>query len=163
MAKEKVPKLNMERRFSLQMQQQNYYYQPAMPRYTPMQTSPTYNTPVVLRGRPVSSLEEVRAAAVDFDGVVTFFPDLANGRIYTKQCNADGTASINLYEMKQIPVAPPMDNSETYVTRKEFNEALTAIKNAFNSTTKIDSVNQTSNNNVKSSSEQQPLQEFNFN
>ena len=39
-----------------------------------------------LKGRPVTSLEEVKAAAVDFDGSISFFPDLANGKIYTKQC-----------------------------------------------------------------------------
>jgi len=42
------------------------------------------HTPLGLKGRPVSSLEEVRAAAVDFDGTISFFPDLANGKIYTK-------------------------------------------------------------------------------
>lgn len=51
-----------------------------------------------LKGRPVSSLEEARAAAIDFDGSVFFFPDLANKRIYTKQINLDGTASMNMYD-----------------------------------------------------------------
>jgi len=37
-----------------------------------------------LKGRPVSSLDEVRAMSVDFDGSMFFFPDLANKRIYTK-------------------------------------------------------------------------------
>lgn len=31
-----------------------------------------------LKGRPVSSLDEVRASAVDFDGTISYFPDLAN-------------------------------------------------------------------------------------
>ena len=59
-----------------------------------------------LKGRPVSSFEEARASMVDFDGSVFYFPDLANRRIYTKQINMDGTALINVYELKEIPVVP---------------------------------------------------------
>lgn len=44
------------------------------------------------RVRPVSSIDEVRAASIDFDGSVFYFPDLANKKIYTKQINMDGTA-----------------------------------------------------------------------
>ena len=98
---------------------QNYYYQPAQTQIRP---------PMIgLKGRPVSGLEEVKAAAVDFDGTVSFFPDLANGKIYTKQCNVDGTASLNMYEIKEIPTAPTV-NSTTYVTRDEFNQAMAALK-----------------------------------
>ena len=141
------------------MQQQNYYYTPQVPRYTPQPQQPI--AAPMLRGRPVSSLEEVRAAAIDFDGIVTFFPDLPKGRIYTKQCNVDGTASINVYELKPIPTDTPT-TSENFVTREEFNQALAAIKEAFNSTTKIDS--QTSQNqNQNSQAQTKPLQEFNFN
>ena len=73
---------------------QSYYYAPQ-----------TRTLPSGLKGRPVSGLEEVRAAAVDFDGTVSFFPDLANGKIYTKQCNVDGTAALNMYELKEIPTS----------------------------------------------------------
>ena len=47
-----------------------------------------------LKGRPVTSLEEARAAQIDFDGSVFFFPDIANGKIYKKQINLDGTATL---------------------------------------------------------------------
>ena len=140
------------------MQQQNYYYNPQTPRYSTQ--IPVQPTAPILRGRPVSSLEEVRAAAVDFDGIVTYFPDLPKGRIYTKQCNMDGTSSINLYELKPIPTE--ITSSENFVTREEFNQAIMAIKEAFNSTTKIDG--QTSqNSNPNSQAQTKPLQEFNFN
>jgi len=79
-----------------------------------------------LKGRPVSGLEEVRAAAVDFDGTVSFFPDLANGKIYTKQCNIDGTAALNMYELSEIPSADSA--SAQFVTREEFNSAMSALK-----------------------------------
>ena len=98
---------------------QNYYY-------APQATQP--RTPMLgLKGRPVSGLEEVRAAAVDFDGTVSFFPDLANGKIYTKQCNIDGTASLNMYELKEIPTTPQA-NSNNFVTKEEFNHSMNAIK-----------------------------------
>ena len=103
-------------------QPQNFYYPTA---------STTTRQTVGLKGRPVTSLEEVRAAAVDFDGSVSFFPDLANGKIYTKQCNIDGTASLNMYEIKEIPAAPdPASLSAKYVTRQEFDDALAALKQA---------------------------------
>lgn len=98
---------------------QNYYYQP--PTSSPRQ-------PILgLKGRPVTGLEEVRAAAVDFDGTISFFPDLANGKIYTKQCNVDGTASLNMYELKEIPINTTT-NANSYVTREEFDQAMTALK-----------------------------------
>ena len=100
---------------------QNYYYQ------QPQQVNTTARQFLGLKGRPVSSLEEVRAAAVDFDGSVSFFPDLANGKIYTKQCNIDGTASLNMYELKEIPI---ITNSTNYVTREEFNKTLAQLKEA---------------------------------
>ena len=80
---------------------QNYYYPPN--RFPP--AANTSSQQMALKGRPVTGIEEVRAAAVDFDGSVSFFPDLANGRIFTKQCNIDGTAALNMYELKEIPTA----------------------------------------------------------
>lgn len=67
--------------------------------------------------------------SIDFDGSVFYFPDLANQRIYTKQINMDGTASLNVYELKETPVAPEVDTS-IYITRAEFEEALTQLKNS---------------------------------
>ncbi len=128
-------------------QSQNYYYQP--------QTTQIRQPLLGLKGRPVSGLEEVRAAAVDFDGTVSFFPDLANGKIYTKQCNIDGTASLNMYELKEIPV-PLAATTTNFVTRDEFNQTMAALKQVL-----------AQSNLVKESTDQtQPQQtstpEFNF-
>ena len=79
-----------------------------------------------IKGRPVSSIEEARAASIDFDGSVFYFPDLANRRIYTKQINMDGTPSFNVYELKNEPVI----NSPQYVTREEFETTLAQLKKA---------------------------------
>ena len=57
------------------------------------------NNNTLLKGKPVSSLEEARATSIDFDGSIFFFPDLANKRIYTKQINMDGTAAMFSYKI----------------------------------------------------------------
>lgn len=76
-----------------------------------------------LKGRPVSSIEEARASSIDFDGSVFYFPDLANKRIYTKQINMDGTATLLMYELKEVPVEQP-----SFVTREEFENTIKQIK-----------------------------------
>ena len=95
-------------------------------------TSPYYVQPprpaMGLKGRPVSSLEEARASGIDFDGSVFYFPDLANKRIYTKQINLDGTATLNMYELKELP-SMAVDSS-AFITRQEFNEAMEALRNS---------------------------------
>lgn len=79
--------------------------------------------PIILKGRPVSSIEEVRSMPIDFDGSIFYFPDLANNKIYTKQINLDGTASLCMYELK--PIEPQLTTD--YITRQEFNQALEKI------------------------------------
>ena len=105
------------------------YYQPQRTN-TIIPSSQQQQAFIGLKGRPVSSLEEARAAAIDFDGSVFFFPDLANKRIYTKQINLDGTASMNMYEYKEVPTEA--FNSSNFVTRQEFDETLNDIKGALN-------------------------------
>jgi hypothetical protein len=56
-------------------------------------------------------LEEARATSIDFDGSVFYFPDLANKLIYTKQINIDGTATMNVYELKEMPKEAVLANS----------------------------------------------------
>ena len=97
------------------------YYQP--------QTQPQYlnqrQNNLFLKGRPVSSIEEVKSMPIDFDGSIFYFPDLANNRIYTKQINLDGTASLCMYELK--PIEPQLTTD--YVTRQEFKETLEKLFN----------------------------------
>ena len=82
------------------MYQQNYSYYPQQNQYR----QPVVTNTLGLKGRPVSSIEEARAASIDFDGSIFYFPDIANNRIYTKQINLDGTASLNMYELKEMPM-----------------------------------------------------------
>ena len=94
-----------------------YGYYPQQQQYYQTQQQ---NQLYYLKGRPVSSIEEARAMGIDFDGSVFFFPDLANKRIYTKQINQDGTATLNMYELKNEPVL----NASSYITREEFEAAI---------------------------------------
>lgn len=105
--------------------------------YNPNQqtTQQMYRMPMVqpagLKGRPVASVEEARAATIDFDGSIFFFPDVANKKIYTKQINIDGTMLMNMYELKEIqtPVAEDL-NPNLYITREEFENTIAQLKNA---------------------------------
>lgn len=90
------------------------------PNYYQSQT-PAPRVAPILKGRPVSSLDEVRATSIDFDGSISYFPDLANKRIYTKQINMDGTASLNMYELHAMPIET---NNANYVTREEFENTI---------------------------------------
>lgn len=110
----------------------NYpYYMPqqfAAAPYTPQQRMQYVEQPQIgIKGRPVSSIEEVKATSIDFDGSVFFFPDLANKKIYTKQINLDGTSTLNIYELKNSPVETVINPSQ-YITREEFEIALAQLK-----------------------------------
>lgn len=78
----------------------------------------------ILKGKPVSSIEEARATSIDFDGSIFFFPDLANKKIYTKQINIDGTATMQCYELSELPIEQNSFNTNNFITRDEFNSAL---------------------------------------
>ena len=77
--------------------------------------------------RPVSSIEEVRASPIDFDGSIFYFPDIANRKIYTKSINLDGTVGINLYELKENAAASNITEAG-YVTRQEFEDTINQLK-----------------------------------
>ena len=122
-----------------QTQNQNYGYP------QPYQVSrPTYQNGAMvypgIKGRPVSSFEEARASMVDFDGSVFYFPDLANRRIYTKQINMDGTALINVYEMKEMPIqqeTPPTIDLQNFVTKDELNSAINQLREALSRASQV--------------------------
>ena len=121
---------------------QNYnYYPQQIPNQQVPQQQPQYQVPgylrqappqVTLKGRLVSSLEEARATSIDFDGSVFYFPDLANKRIYTKQINMDGTASLYVYELRELPIEEEkssfVPSVERFVTREEFERVLAELR-----------------------------------
>ena len=105
-------------------QQQPLYQVPSYMRQAPPQTA--------LKGRLVSSVDEVRATPIDFDGSIFYFPDIANKRIYTKQINIDGTATLYMYELRELPVEEDkssfVPSVEKFVTREEFERVLAELR-----------------------------------
>lgn len=118
----------------------NYnYYPQTQPgaqanQYTPQYIPRPVQPQAYLKGRLVSSLEEARATSIDFDGSIFYFPDLANRRIYTKQINLDGTATLNMYELREMPIVNEQQiiASTNFVTRDEFESAIAALKAKLN-------------------------------
>lgn len=133
-------KIIFEKKGELSVYQNYGYYSPVQ---QPMnqQTIPNYTQPNYLRpaqpqnglkGRLVSSLEEARATSIDFDGSIFYFPDLANKRIYTKQINMDGTATLNVYELKETPImnenSQMQQSMNNFITRDEFEQVIEQIQ-----------------------------------
>lgn len=77
-----------------------------------------------LRGRPVASIEEVKAIPIDFDGSTFYFPDTSNERIYTKQIGLNGQAILRMYQLSDIPQPQNVE----FVSKDEFNKAIEDLK-----------------------------------
>lgn len=75
-----------------------------------------------LKCRPVSSKNEASAYQIDLDGSLWVFPDIANGKIYTKQINIDGSASFNTYAYQEESA-----NGDEYVKQSDFNKVINEI------------------------------------
>lgn len=76
----------------------------------------------MIKGRPVASIEEVRALPIDFDGSIFYFPDMSNNKIYTKQIGLNGQSILQVYSLTELPVT-----EVKYVTKEEFNLALNEL------------------------------------
>ena len=77
-----------------------------------------------IKGRPVVSIEEARASQIDLDGSLFVFTDVGNKKIYTKQINLDGTATLNTYSL----IDDNKSDSESYVTKSEFELVIQSIR-----------------------------------
>ncbi len=101
-----------------------------------------------LKCRPVSSKEQARACQIDLDGSLNVFTDVANGKIYTKQINNDGSASFKTYSF--VEDNEESYNSSNFVTKDEFNKVIQALVASINNT---NDANNNKNNDDKSNSE----------
>ena len=104
------------------------------------------NLPIqYLKCRPVSSKEEARACQIELDGSLNVFTDIANGKIYTKQINNDGTATFKTYVFTEDE--NPYNSSE-FVTKDEFNKVIQTLMSSMNLTTNnIENNNENNTNN----------------
>lgn len=87
------------------------------------------NTGNFLKGRPVVSIEEARAASIDMDGSLHIFTDIGNKKIYTKQINLDGTATLNVYSLDNNV---QQQSNLNFITREEFNTEMAKIQTVLN-------------------------------
>lgn len=113
------------------MAMNNNYYSNMNNGY-PYINRPTYEAAAApsLKGRPVTSFEEVRASMIDFDGSVSYFPDQANKKIYTKQINMDGTPQFKVYQLVEQPQELNFYSGPAQidtVTREDFNKTVDAL------------------------------------
>lgn len=67
-----------------------------------------------IKGRPVTNIEEARAAQIDFDGSSNYFPSLAEGKIYEKAIDLNGTPIFRVYEL-----AKPQEKKEVSYAEAE--------------------------------------------
>ena len=111
----------------------NYYQQ--QPTVAPSLNRNSNYMPAILKGHPVSSLEEVKATSIDFDGSIFYFPDIANKRIYTKTVDMQGIASLNMYELVPLPSEQPIVSGD-FITRQEFEATITELTNKLQPSTK---------------------------
>ena len=90
----------MQQRLANLQQQQQMYQQP-MPTMMPPAQPNAYQPVQQIKGRPVTSIEEARAAQVDLDGTSTYFPAPAEGKIYEKLIGMDGLPIFRVYQLQQ--------------------------------------------------------------
>ena len=111
------------------MFQPNAYYYPNQPQQTYASRQVPYEMPQqnLLKGRFVSSVDEVRAAQVDFDGSIFIFPDIANKKIYTKQIDLNGNVKLEEYDWVPIEKTAAVGD---FVTKQEFEETMAKVKEA---------------------------------
>ena len=79
-----------------------------------------------LKCRPVASKEQAKAAQIDLDGSLWVFPNIANGKIYTKQISNNGSAVFNTYTYTEEKEQMAVDK-DNFVTKEQFNKVIQSI------------------------------------
>lgn len=87
----------MRRLAQMEQQYPQFAQQPMGQGFTQQQA------PVYMKCRAVTSIDEAKAAMIDLDGSLHVFTDIPHRKIYTKQINLDGTASLNVYSLDETP------------------------------------------------------------
>ena len=90
--------------------------------------------PQFLKCRPVTSIEEARAAQIDLDGSLWVFVDPGHGKIYTKQIRNDASSSFGVYnyigeDQPNYNINNNNNNLNNYVTKEELSTAIQYVMN----------------------------------
>lgn len=129
-----------------------------MPQQMPQQPQFIQQSPII-KGRAVTSIDEVRASMIDLDGSLFVFPDMGNKKVHTKQINLDGTATINTYTLEK-PIVQIQNETETiekqeqkvYIEKGEFDNVVKNFSQQVEDLRKeLTETKQTKNNNQRGS------------
>lgn len=120
--------MQMQRLAQMEQQYPQFAQQPMGQGITQQQA------PVYIKCRAVTSIDEAKAAMIDLDGSLHVFTDIPHRKIYTKQINLDGTASLNTYSLDEL--SPPTQSGatvinspkESAVTESVFTQAINSLQ-----------------------------------
>ena len=105
--------------------------QPTYPQYqqTYPQSQQMYQSPIVgIKGRPVTSIDEAKAAQIDLDGTLTYFPSIAENKIYVKSIGFDGLPVFNVYQLvDNQPTQPTYADNNTVIALQKRVEQLESL------------------------------------
>ena len=113
----------------------NMYSNPQMPVNNLQMPMPNAVQQPVIKGRYASSLDEVRAAQIDFDGSKTYFVCPAINTIYAKSIDMNGNSLIEAYvldrgDTKNNPLEDKLNDLDSRI--KVLEELITAPPQAVN-------------------------------
>lgn len=116
------------------MQQQQVYRpmppQPAIPMYG-------------IKGRPVTNIEEARAAQIDFDGSTSYFPCPAERKIFAKGLDLNGNPVFEVYQLVtgNVQQQPAYVESSAFMALQQRVEQLEAALKGANNNVQTYAVN----------------------
>lgn len=87
-----------------------------------------------IKGRPVTSIDEAKAAQIDLDGTMTYFPSLGENKIYVKSIGYDGLPVFNVYQLVDAKQNQPLyaDNSTVMALQQRVDNLERLIKGVNN-------------------------------
>lgn len=146
--------MQMQRLAQMEQQYPQFAQQPMGQNFTQQQA------PVYIKCRAVTSIDEAKAAMIDLDGSLHVFTDIPHRKIYTKQINLDGTASLNIYSLEETPTpvqsgaTVPNSAKESSVPESIFTQTINSLQSRISALE--DKFEQRGDINVQSNANVQP-------
>nr|DAE68544.1 MAG TPA: hypothetical protein [Caudoviricetes sp.]DAE80537.1 MAG TPA: hypothetical protein [Caudoviricetes sp.] len=146
--------MQMQRLAQMEQQYPQFAQQPMGQNFTQQQA------PIYMKCRAVTSIDEAKAAMIDLDGSLHVFTDIPHRKIYTKQINLDGTASLNIYSLEETPTpvqsgaTVPNSAKESSVPESIFTQTINSLQSRISALE--DKFEQRGDINVQSNANVQP-------